>query len=423
MHKVIVIGMGMSVGDLTAAQLEMVRSADLLVGGRRHLEAFDDLAVEKMAIAGDLEAVLAAIGGAMEERRVVVLASGDPLFFGIGARIVSRFGPDRVSLVPNVSSVAAACARMGEPWGEAAVISLHARDRRFELLEAMRTRSLVMVLTDRRQSPAWLARWLLDRAVGGWRMAVCERLGGDDERVGWYDLAQAGGVDFAQPNVVILKRRADASAEQLHLGMADTVFDHEQGLITKSEVRAVTLARLRLRPGMTLWDLGAGSGSVGIEAAVLLGPGRIVAVEQDARRAGQIRENARHLGVHNLDVIRATLPDGLESLPRPDRIFIGGGGRDLAAIIQKAAAYLPADGVLAANTVLMDNLTAAAAAMEASGLSTDVVQLQIGIGRSMPWSRRFEARNPVWIVVGERRSPATETETEDDPPSSETEES
>jgi precorrin-6Y C5,15-methyltransferase (decarboxylating) len=149
---------------------------------------------------------------------------------------------------------------------------------------------------------------------------------------------------------------------------------------------------------------------VGIEASVLIGPGRIVAVEKKAARLVQIRDNAQRYGVYNLDAVRCTLPEGLAELPEPDRIFIGGGGRELAAIIAASARRLRPEGVMVVNTVLADNLCRAIDALEAAGMLTEVVQLQVSRSKSMPWSRRFEAQNPVWIISGTRPSSIEESE-------------
>jgi precorrin-6Y C5,15-methyltransferase (decarboxylating) len=305
--------------------------------------------------------------------------------------------------MPNITTVAAAFARINEPWNDAVIVSLHGRDRRYHLLGALKTRRSVAVLTDARQSPQWLARWLMQKGVGDVKMAVFERLGMPQESWDWYPLDQAANQSFARPNLVVLKPLPGGSgAEDLMLGMADEAFEHEAGLITKSEVRAVTLAKLQLKPGLTLWDLGAGSGSVGIEASLLMGHGRIVAVEQDAGRLSQIRQNARRYDLFNLDVVQARLPEGLEKLPGPDRIFIGGGGRHLPSIIQASADRLAPGGIMVANTVLVDNFARALDAMESSRMTTEVVQLQVNQSRAMPWSRRMEARNPVWIITGRK---------------------
>jgi precorrin-6B C5,15-methyltransferase / cobalt-precorrin-6B C5,C15-methyltransferase len=405
MKDVFVVGMGLSARDLTAAQLEIVQSADILMGGRRLLAQFEALPMEKSVITGKVDETVEFIRDRRKNSRIVVLASGDPLFFGIGARIVGDLGPEQVTVLPNVTSIAAAFARIKEPWSGAEIVSLHGRDSRYKLLAALKSHVVVAALTDVRQSPQWLARWLLDRGVETVRMAVFENLGAPDEAFGWYTLDQAADRSFAQPNVVILKTSApkpDADAAALTLGMADDAYCHQGGLITKSEVRAVTLAKLRLRPGLTLWDLGAGSGSVGLEASVLLGAGRIIAVEQHGDRVAQIRENARRFGVYNHEVIQARLPQGLESLPVPDRIFIGGGGGDLAAIIEAATPYLPPDGIMVINTVLMDNLTRAVNTLADLGMAPEVIQLQVSSSKTMPWSLRLEAQNPVWIIAGTR---------------------
>ncbi len=402
MNPVMVIGMGLSSKDLTAFHLEIIRSADILMGGRRHLASFESLDVQKEVITGKIADTMAFIRQHMESKRIVVLASGDPLFFGIGDRLIREFGPDRLTIYPNVTAIAAAFARISLPWSNARMVSLHGRDQKLALLDALKAGVPVAVLTDHRYTPDWLAGWLQDRGLFDVKMAVFEQLGMPGETVGWYGLDEAIDKQFVQPNVVILTPVRPVSPP--HLGMDDGSFDHERGLITKSEVRAVTLSKLALRPGQTLWDLGAGSGSVGIEAATLLGPGRIVAVEQKSTRTAQIKANARRLGVFNLDVVQARLPDGLDALPRPDRVFIGGGGKDLAAIISAAAGYLLPGGIMVVNTILMTNLTVGIASLEGAGLETGVVQVQISTGRPMPFSRRFEPQSPVWIITGKMKA-------------------
>ncbi|MFY9943957.1 MAG: precorrin-6Y C5,15-methyltransferase (decarboxylating) subunit CbiT, partial [Desulfobacterales bacterium] len=186
----------------------------------------------------------------------------------------------------------------------------------------------------------------------------------------------------------------------LFLGMPDEQFDHQNGLITKAEVRVLALSRLQLRPSDTLWDLGAGSGSLAVEAAVFIRSGLIFAVEQNPERIQQIRRNAARFGVSNLSAVQAVLPEGLEPLPDPDRIFIGGGGRNLGAIIRQAASRLKPGGRMVVNTVLLDTIQSAVAAMQQLGWEADLVQAQISRSQRMPWSLRMTAHNPVWIVSG-----------------------
>jgi precorrin-6Y C5,15-methyltransferase (decarboxylating) len=395
--------MGMSPGDLTARHHDLIAAADVLVGGRRHLAHFADLATEKIEIGKGLSTLLPAIRSAARDRRVVVLASGDPLYYGVGAYLVRALGPENVRVYPNVSSVAAAFARIRHPWQDVRVVSLHGRDGAAQLLAATGEADWVAVFTDPTHTPAQVARLLLQNEVTGFEMCILENMGTAAERISWLGPESAAASAFADPNLVVLKRSPQAAASPprpLFLGMPDEQFDHQNGLITKAEVRVLALSRLQLRPRDTLWDLGAGSGSLAVEAAVFIRSGLIFAVEQNPERIQQIRRNAARFGVSNLSAVQAVLPEGLEPLPDPDRIFIGGGGRNLAAIIRQAASRLKPGGRMVVNTVLLDNIQAAVASMHQLGWEADLVQAQISRSQRMPWSLRMTAHNPVWIVSG-----------------------
>jgi len=403
MRPVTIIGMGMSPGDLTARHHDLIAAADVLVGGRRHLAHFADLAAEKIEIGKGLSTLLPAIRSAARDRRIVVLASGDPLYFGVGAYLVRALGPENVRVYPNVSSVAAAFARIRHPWQDVRVVSLHGRDGAAQLLAATGEADWVAVFTDPTHTPAQVARLLLQNEVTGFEMCILENMGTAAERISWLAPQSAAASAFADPNLVVLKRSPQAAASPprpLFLGMPDEQFDHQNGLITKAEVRVLALSRLQLRPRDTLWDLGAGSGSLAIEAAVFIRSGLIFAVEQNPERIQQIRRNAARFGVSNLSAVQAVLPEGLEPLPDPDRIFIGGGGRNLGAIIRQAASRLKPGGRMVVNTVLLDTIQSAVAAMQQLGWEADLVQAQISRSQRMPWSLRMTAHNPVWIVSG-----------------------
>ncbi len=403
MRPVTIIGMGMSPGDLTARHHDLIAAADVLVGGRRHLAHFADLAAEKIEIGKGFSTLLPAIRSAARDRRVVVLASGDPLYYGVGAYLVRALGPENVRVYPNVSSVAAAFARIRHPWQDVRVVSLHGRDGAAQLLAATGEADWVAVFTDPTHTPAQVARLLMQNEVTGFEMCILENMGTAAERISWLAPQSAAASAFADPNLVVLKRSPQAAASPprpLFLGMPDEQFDHQNGLITKAEVRVLALSRLQLRPRDTLWDLGAGSGSLAIEAAVFIRSGLIFAVEQNPERIQQIRRNAARFGVSNLSAVQAVLPEGLEPLPDPDRIFIGGGGRNLGAIIRQAASRLKPGGRMVVNTVLLDTIQSAVAAMQQLGWEADLVQAQISRSQRMPWSLRMTAHNPVWIVSG-----------------------
>lgn len=404
MKPVTIIGMGLSPEDLTEKHKKIIQKADVLMGGERHLSFFENTHAQKKKITKDLRGAISFIQSHMKQKAIVVLASGDPLFFGIGATIIDALGPDQVRVLPNVSSIAAAFSRIKEPWCQAKVISLHGRDREPELLNALKTHERVAVFTDPKKNPAWLAGFLISKKADDVTMGVFERLGEPEEKIGWYKLKEAAALTFSEPNVVIFKvvKKPGEKTQTAHLGMGGELFDYDGGLITKSETRAVTLAKLNLRSHHVLWDLGAGSGSIAIEASVLVSKGKIFAVEKNPKRIEQIKTNIKRFGVTNIEVIQSIMPEGLQDLPEPDRIFIGGGGRQLAQIVTIAVSLIKPEGVIVINAVLLDNLEAAQKTLQKAGFSTEVIQIQIQRSKVMPWSQRFEAQNPVWIITGKK---------------------
>lgn len=401
MIPVTIVGMGMSPADLTAAQLQVIEAADVLVGGHRHLAHFSHLGIETQVVDRNLSGLADTIRREMAQRRVVVLASGDPLYFGIGAYLARALGPANVTVLPNISAPAAAFARLREPWQGVPVVSLHGREGLRELSEALRRHATVAVYTDPQRNPAWLAQRLLQNGFGDAALWVLEQLGAPEESVRRLTPREACDMQFADPNLVVIKQEALAPPADLHLGMAQEAFAHEQGLITKAEIRAVSLAKLKLAAGHVLWDLGSGSGSVAVEASMFVTGGKIFAVEKHPGRLSQIEENRRRFQVANLEVIAAQLPRGLDALPDPDRVFVGGGGRELESILKISAVRLRPLGIVVVNTVLIQSMQTALAVLEAAGLKTELVQVQVSRGAAMPYGQRLAAENPVWVVSGE----------------------
>ena len=407
MKPVNVIGIGLSPKDLTQEHLDIIKSADILVGGKRHLEYFKDSSADKKEITKNITGAIDFVKDRMGENAIVVLASGDPLFYGIGSLLAKSLGSDNVVIHPNISAISGAFSRIKESWNDAAVVSLHGRDSETDLLSALKNRDKIAVYTDPVRNPAWVANLLIERGYEEFEMCVLERMGDPDERVSWLSLSDASKLVFNEPNVLILKRKSSetGSDTEVLLGAPDEWYDHQRGLITKSEIRAVTLSKLQLLPHHILWDLGAGSGSISIEASVFLKKGRIYAVEKDPERIKQIEVNRSRFGVWNLHINQSVLPQGLEKLPAPDRVFIGGGGRDIDEIIRKSYESLKPDGRMVVNTVVLENFETAGKLFEEIGLQTDVVQIQVNRSKKMPKGKRFEAQNPVWIISGQKEKP------------------
>jgi len=397
-----VIGMGLGPMDLTASHLALIDRAAVLVGGKRHLSYFRDAKALKKEISSPVSGVLDFIAQHMADKLVVVLASGDPLFFGIGKALVTRLGPDKVIIHPNVTSMAAAFARLKLPWQDAAWVSLHGRDNMPALAKAMDDKDLLCVLTDPENDPLAVKKQV-DAHDYAWQMWVLENLGAPEEKIFSMDEHTDLERGFSQPNVVVLQKgELAAPSGPLRPGTPDNWFVHEKGLITKAPVRVLSLAALALSPDNTLWDLGAGSGSVGIEATLFLPDGFVYAVEKNQGRVEQIKVNVERFKVKNLSVTQAELPDGLGKLPAPDRVFIGGSGKHLDQVLDAVATVLNPEGRIVVNTVLMETLHLAVSVLEKKGFDVSLTQAQISQSRNMPWGRRMEALNPVWIIAAEK---------------------
>lgn len=401
-QTITVMGFGLSETDLPAASREIIHGADLLVGGKRHLAAFAQSPAEKMVIEGKMSAIL----DGLEEKvaagkKVVILASGDPLYYGIGSLVTKRFGTDLVRVVPNVSAVAGAFARLGLSWHDAGVVSLHGRGASPGALKVLLNHPKTAFFTDPTNSPDAVAAWLLAKGVTADACHVFEAMGTPDEKHTPATLAHAAEGHFTDPNMmVVLGACLDEAPRPIGLGMPSEAFSHQRGMITKPEVRAVTLAKLNLKPHQVLWDLGAGSGSVSVEASRFVK--QVCAVEQKPERVADIETNIRRFGALNMTVTEGGLPDAATDLPDPDVVFIGGGGKSLDAIIRMASARMGENARMVVNTVLLQSLGTAVAALEDEGFSVEVLQLHASVSTTVAWDMMLKGTNPVFIVTGIR---------------------
>ncbi len=397
MNPVHVIGLGMSPDDLTAKMLNLIAQAEVLAGGSRHLAYFPEHPGEKIVVGRDLARALAAIKTAARQKRVVVLASGDPNYFGIGPRLTAMLGAENVIIHPNITAVQSACALLQLPWHDATAVSLHSRG--LAALQAVLGQAKkIIVYTSGAETPKEIAKLLLAPGMPRYHLAVAENLGQPQQRVRWLTPAEVGSLTFAPLNLVVLLRDEDALAPDLYVGMPESVYRHEAGLITKTEVRAVALAKLQLRPGQVLWDVGAGCGSVGLEASLLLPGGQVWAIEQHPTRVQQIRENQQRLGVANLTVIQGEAPACLADLPHPHRVFVGGGGSQLPAILAAVLSRLDQQGRVVVAATLLASLQTASDFLQQQGCQVDICQIQVSRSRPLAGSLFFQALNPVWLI-------------------------
>lgn len=393
-------------GTGTPVPDDVAVGAALVVGGRRHLDAVrlpeDAVRVVLGPLAPALDTIAEYVG---KDLPVLVLASGDPGFFGIVRALAERFGAGRLDVRPGVSSVATAFARLGLPWDDAVVVSAHGRDPR-TAVNVCRAYPKVAVLTGPGAGPAELGA-----AVPGDRVLVVASALGDParERVERVTPAEAAGRDWGTAVSVVLcldERRAlgavrtVAGGREAHGGWAldEDAFTHRDSMITKFEVRALALARLGPRPGDLVWDVGAGSGSVAVECARL--GAAVAAVEKTADGVERVRANAAAHGV-DVHVVRGPAPDALAELDDPDAVFVGGGGRELPAIVSACARRARRTVVVA--MAALDRVPAVRQALTAAGFSCDGVLLQSSRLAPLPGDvTRLAATNPVFLLWGHR---------------------
>jgi precorrin-6Y C5,15-methyltransferase (decarboxylating) len=395
---------------LTSRALGAVTRAQVLAGGRRHLAFFPEHPGERIALGADIAGALDRIAELAEDRNVCVLASGDPLFFGIGRRVIERIGADHVDAIPQPSSIQLAFARAGLPWDDAAVVSLHGRPIEGSVARIAR-HAKVAVLTDDDRSPPRIAARMLAYGQTAWRAWVCEALGGPDERVRRFtlgDLAAAG--DIGPLNVLVLERTDPAWRPPPTLPFTpEDAFARRMprhGLITKREVRLISLAQLAIRPGSVVWDVGAGSGSVAIDAARLAPDGQIFAIEVDPEGVALCEDNARAHGADNVHVIAGRAPEALAALPDPDAVFVGGSKGSMTAIVDAALDRLRPGGRLVVNAITLENTGEAYQAIRARGLVPDVTLLQVARAEPLARYLRYEALSPIQIfAVGKPEAP------------------
>jgi precorrin-6B C5,15-methyltransferase / cobalt-precorrin-6B C5,C15-methyltransferase len=408
-RAVTVIGVGDDgCASLTSRAADAVARAHVLVGGERHLAFFPQFTGERILLKGGLGAALDRVVALAGEHQVCVLASGDPLFFGVGALVAARLGAEHVEIIPAPSSVQWAFARTGIAWDDAEVISVHGRSAEGFVTRVART-AKAAVLTDAENSPPRLATRLLEHGETEWTAWVCERLAGPGERVRRFSLAELAAVTDAEIdplNVLLLVRTAQAfRAPPLIPYLHEDAFAKrmpKNGLITKREVRLLSLAALAIRPDAVVWDIGAGSGSVSIEAARLAPRGRVYAIEIDPEGVALCRENARAHGVDNVRVIAGRAPEVLRDLERPDAVFVGGSKGSMDAIVGAAIEALREGGRLVVNAVTLENVAEAYGAFKARGLAPEVTLVQIARGVPLAHYQRYEALNPIHIVSVEK---------------------
>lgn len=434
MGKLVIIGIGYR--PLDAAGDAALASASCVLGSKRLVEVFSSYPeytrfAEKVKKIDTVDETMSFIHDSFAKgvEQIVLLGSGDPLFFGIGARAIREFGPDTVEIIPDLTSLQRAFSRAMIPWDDALFISFHAgpnpaKRRRLKydlgdlpsLLDSYET---IGILTDKENNPTAIARFLVSSRADhpSLLLFVGEKMGYEDERMTRGTPAEIAAMTFVHPNVVIVKKRMDQSdgAETANrepaapgvpdplprFGLREDEISHSAGLITKDEVRAVSLHRLRLPDIGVLWDVGAGSGSLSVEAARLCPGLTIFAIEKTEEQLRHLVQNKDNFGASGITVVPGVAPSALSALPDPDRVFIGGSGGNLRPIIETISGRRTR-GPVVINATTLDTLGEAAKTLEEAGFTVHISEVSIARSKQIGDKQHMAALNPIFVISGEK---------------------
>lgn len=398
--------------ELSAKAMHAISKAQVLVGGRRQLAFFPEFSGEIIVLEKGLMATIERVRELAEDHNICVLASGDPLFFGIGKLLAKKIGPEHVQVISSPSSVQLAFAKLGLNWDDACLLSAHGRALA-GLSAKIDGEHKVALLTCPENCPARIATHLLEYGQQGWSAHLCQGLGGADEALHSFSTLK----ELAQSkqeyglNVLILLRDAEQARARPVLGaFPESAFAKKmpkKGLITKTEVRVMALSMMQITRSSVVWDIGAGSGSVAIEAARLATHGQVHAVETELEGVGYCQENARNFGVDNVTVHHARAPEGLDALPAPGAVFIGGTKGGMPAIVKLCLDRLLPGGRLVLSAVTLENVSLAYGLFKELGYSPEVSLVQVSRGAPLAHYTRYDAQNPIHLFALTKKEEAS----------------
>jgi precorrin-6Y C5,15-methyltransferase (decarboxylating) len=405
--KITIIGIGDDGFEgLTRHALDLIQRAGTLFGPANLLSKVPPGSFLPVVLSADLDLAAQSIA-AHTHGPLVMLASGDPLFYGVARYLCDRLGKDRFEVVPHVSSMQLAFARVKESWDEAYLSNL-ASQNLTHVISRIRSAEKVGLFTTDENPPSRISQALLDQGVDYFTAYICENLGSPDERVTRGTITEIAKQTFSPLNVMILIRWPDVPDRPSRMqgkrlfGNPDECFLQsrpKRGLLTQSEVRVIALSQMDLGPSSIVWDVGAGSGSVAIEAAQIAAAGQVFAIEMDPEDYNLMVQNSRTFGTTNLTPVLGEAPEAWQELPDPNAIFVGGTGRAVVQLIEAAWSRLRTGGRLVVHVSSLTNLTSAETSLRSLGQVPDVLMINLARSQEQMETLRLEAVSPTFLVT------------------------
>jgi len=409
-----VVGIGLDGADgLTASVSKVIEQASILAGSKRHLSYFPQHRGKKIDLTNLKTGIDEIADFAAKNCSIVVLASGDPLFFGLGRLLLANFDSEQIQFYPHISSIQLSFSRLKISWQDAHLISVHGRSND-ELIRLLKQgKEKIALLTDDNNNPAAIARLYmsLDLPIN-YSFYICENLGDSQEKISCFTFEQLEELQtldrdsFASLNVLILIRQAQTNQIELDtlpiIGLPDSSFlsfRDRPSLITKREIRLAILGELSLQHNQTVWDIGAGTGSVSIEIARMCSSSQIFAIEKTSMGSTLITKNSQRFQVSNINSINGKAPESLLDLPHPHRVFIGGSGGNLTDILDVCQQKMLPQGILVMAFATIEHGYQALNWLNNNSWQYHLLQLQISRSTPVNHLTRFTPLNPITIIT------------------------
>ena len=394
--KVYLVGVGPgSSATMTLAAREAIAASPLLIGAPRLLAGYDGKTCLPLIAAGDIAAAI----DSAERGPAAVLLSGDVGFYSGAKNLYPLLSRHEVETIPGVSSLVYFCARLRIPWQDVFLVSAHGRSHNAP--GAVQSHQRTFVLTGGNYRAGDLCAQLTEWGLGHVTVHVGERLSYPDERIVTGAAEELAGREFDSLAVVLAENPAPIRRPYSAPALPDSAFFRGKVPMTKEEVRSLVLSKLHLLPSHTLWDVGAGTGSVSAEGALAVPEGRVFAVERKEEALALLERNKAALGLTNLHIVPGTAPEALGGLPAPDRVFLGGSSGNMEAILRCALDKNPAVRIVVTAVTLETVAETVQCFARLELTDTDMVQIAATRVREAGRYHLMDAQNPVWVLVGE----------------------
>lgn len=406
-YKLYVAGIGP--GDknfLTPAALRIIEDSDILIGGKRNLEAFEGVCKEKKVIGSNLDEISSFIMNNIDSKKIVVLATGDPGLYSIMEFLKRNLTGVEMEVIPGISSLQYLCSKLKTSWNDVYITSVHGRQQE-DLIQTIKNNKKTAIFTGGDQTPQNVCLKLIEAGITDIRVSVGEYLSYESERVITSSPEEISRMSFDSLSIMFIEHIKDKNVYSLEWeyktqGIPDHMFIRGDVPMTKEEVRAVSLSKLRLTKEFIVYDIGAGTGSVSIECGLVCESGRVYAIEKNPEAIELIKKNKDKFLLKNIDIIEGNAPDALKGLPEPDRVFLGGSGKKLKDILEFINRF-EKDIRVVINSITIETAYEALQYLETKGYrNIDIVNISVTKSRKAGDKHLMQAINPVYIISAEK---------------------